>query len=117
MEKESDEAKEEAQLARLATVATGDAKALVVDKLAKAQDALAVVEEAKWKAEAEAARLEVKRTSLLREIGTTKGEVSSLNSQANKDKEDMEEDYQKALKLIFAYDYGCCAFKHNICGD
>ena len=43
--------------------------------------------------------------------------MSSLNSQANKDKEAMEEDYQKTLKLIFAYNYGCCAFKHNICGD
>ena len=29
----------------------------------------------------------------------------------------MEEEYQKALKLIFSYGYGCCAFKHNICGD
>ena len=29
----------------------------------------------------------------------------------------MEEDYQKALKLIVAYGYGCCAFKHNICRD
>ena len=34
-----------------------------------------------------------------------------------KDKEAMEEDYQKALKLIFAYGYRCCVFKHNICGD
>ena len=53
MEKERDEVKEEAQLARLAI------EELVEDKLAKAQDALAVVEEAKWKVEAEAARLEV----------------------------------------------------------
>ena len=29
----------------------------------------------------------------------------------------MEEDYQNALKLIFAYGYGCCAFKHSIYGD
>ena len=29
----------------------------------------------------------------------------------------MEEDYQKALEVIFTYGYGCCAFKHNICGD
>ena len=43
--------------------------------------------------------------------------MSSLNSQASKDKEAMEEDYLKALKLIFAYDYECCAYKHNICGD
>ena len=29
----------------------------------------------------------------------------------------MEEDYQKALELIFAYGYGCCAFKHSIYSD
>ena len=29
----------------------------------------------------------------------------------------MEEDYQKALEVIFSYSYGCCVFKHNICGD
>ena len=29
----------------------------------------------------------------------------------------MEEDYQKALEVIFAYSYGCYVFKHNICGD
>ena len=51
------------------------------------------------------------------EIEAAKDEVSSLQSQADKDKEAMEEDYEKALELIFAYGYGCCAFKHNICGD
>ena len=34
-----------------------------------------------------------------------------------KDMEAMVEDYQKAMKPIFAYGYGCCVFKHNICGD
>ena len=29
----------------------------------------------------------------------------------------MEEDYQKALEVIFAYSYGCYVFKHNIYGD
>ena len=29
----------------------------------------------------------------------------------------MEEEYQQALELIFAYGYGCCVFKHNICGN
>ena len=29
----------------------------------------------------------------------------------------MEEDYHKAPKVIFAYGYGCCMFKHNICGS
>ena len=54
-----------------------------------------VVEEAKCKveAEAEAARLEVKRNSLLLEIWVIKDEVSYLHSQACKDKEVMDEDY------------------------
>ena len=43
--------------------------------------------------------------------------MSSLQSQAGKDKEAKEEEYQKALEVIFAYGYGCCVFKHNICGD
>ena len=43
--------------------------------------------------------------------------MSSLHSQAGKDKDAMEEDYQKALELIFSYGYGCYALKHSICGD
>ena len=62
--------------------------------------------------------MEVERISLLLEIGgAVKDKVSSLQSQAGKDKAAMEEDYQKALELIFAYGYGCCMFKHNICSD
>ena len=64
-----------------------------------------VAEEAKRKAEAETFRLEVERKSLLLELGAAKDEVSFLHSQVGKDKEAMEEDYQKALKLIFAYGY------------
>ena len=59
----------------------------------------------------------VERSSLLLELEASKDEVSSLHSQVAKDKESMEEDYQKALELIFSYGYGCCAFKHNICND
>ena len=33
------------------------------------------------------------------------------------DKAAMEEDYQKALELIFTYGYECCMYKPNICGD
>ena len=36
--------------------------------------------------------------SLLLELEVSKDEVSSLHSQARKDKEAMEEDYQKALE-------------------
>ena len=75
-----------------------------------------VAEEVRRKAEAEAACLEVDLISCWR-LGAAKDEVSSLHSQASKDKEVMEKDYHKALQVIFSYDYGCCAFKHNICGD
>ena len=52
--------------------------------------------------EAETTLLEVERTSLLLELGATKNEVSSLHSQAGRDKEAMEEEYHKALEMIFA---------------
>ena len=117
VEKERDEAKEEAKHARLAAVAAGDVKARAEYNLVRVQDALVIAEEARHKAEAEVAHLEVERTSLLLEIGVTKDKVSFLHSQAGKDKVAKEEDYQKALELIFAYGYRCCMFKHNICGD
>ena len=63
------------------------------DKLARVQDSLTVAEEARRKAEGKATYLEIERTSLLLDIGTTKDEVSSLHSQASKDKEAMEEDF------------------------
>ena len=85
MKKERDEAKEEAQVARLATVAMGDAREKLEGDLARVKDALAAVEEAKaiaeearHKAESEAARLEVDQTSLLLKLGKVKDKVSSL---------------------------------------
>ena len=78
---------------------------------------MAVAKEAKHKAEVKTSCLEVKWTSILLELGAAKDEVSSLHSRAGKDKEAMEKDYQKAMKLIFVYGYRCCVFKHNICGD
>ena len=71
-EKEKDEAKEEAQITRLAAVAAGDAKAQANDELARVQDALLIAKEVMHKAKAEAARLEVERISLLLEIGWQK---------------------------------------------
>ena len=85
--------------------------------MAKVQDALAVGEEARRKAWAQAARLKVEQTSLLVEIEAAKDEVSSLYSHVGKDKEAMEEEYQKSLEPIFACGYGCYVFKHNIYGD
>ena len=85
--------------------------------MTRVKDALVVAKEAKSKAKAEVAPLEGEWTSLLMEVRVTKDEVSSLQSQAGKDKAALEEDYQTAMELIFAYGYECCMFKHNICGD
>ena len=75
------------------------------------------MKEARRKVEAEVASLKVEQTSILLEIRAAKDEVSSLHSQAGKDKEAMEEDYQKDLQLIFAYGYEFCMLKHNIYRD
>ena len=116
-EKERDEDKHEAEVALLTAVVVGDAKARVEDDLTRVLDALSTVEEDGRRLEAEVTRLAVEQTSLLLELEASKDEVSSLHSQVGKDKEAMEEDYQKALKLIFFYGYGCYVFKHSIYGD
>ena len=79
-EKERDEAKQEAKVAHLTTVAVGYAKAKVEDDLNRVQDALAAVEEDGRKLEAEVSSLAVERTSLLLELGASKDEVSSFHS-------------------------------------
>ena len=56
------------------------------------------MEEDGHRLEAEITHLTVERTSLLLELEASKDEVSSLHSQAGKDKGSMEEDYQKALE-------------------
>ena len=69
MEKERDETKEEAQVARQAAFTMGDAKARV-------EDDLAVAEKARCKAKAETGRLEVERTSLLLDLRVAKCDAS-----------------------------------------
>ena len=87
--------------------------------MAATKEARAVAEEARSKAEAEASHLEVEQTSFLLEIGAAKDEVSSFHSQASKDKEITEEDYQKALEVIFFLWLLVLCFQNNIniCGD
>ena len=69
----------------MTTVKASDKRAWAEDELARVQDALAVVEEARPKAESKVACLEVERTSLLLEVGATKDEVSSLQSQTGRE--------------------------------
>ena len=92
VEKERDEARQEAKVARLAAIVAGEAKAMAEDDLVRMRDALAVVEEDGQGLEAEVALLTVERTSLLLEHEKSRDEVLALHSQAGKDKEAMVED-------------------------
>ena len=102
----------------------GDAKARVEVDLTMALNSLEATKEGRrrlegeiTRLEAELAHVEAKLESLLLELEASKCEVSSLHARASKDREDMSEDYHGSMDLIFVYDYGCCVFKNNICGD
>ena len=77
-EAERDAAHHEASMARMDADAVGSARAKVEFKLARVQNALAVLEEARRKTEDEASRLVVERVSLLLELRTSKDEVFAL---------------------------------------
>ena len=85
--------------------------------MARVQNALAVLEEARQKAKDEASRLVVEQVSMLLELGTSKDDVSTLQAQVLKEKKALEEAYEEGFDLIFNYGYCCCAFAHNICGS
>ena len=92
-------------MAHLTAIASCDVKARVEDDPTRVLDALVATKEDGRRLEAEVAHLAVERMSLLLELEASKDEASSLHSQVGKVKEAMEEDYQKALELIFAYGY------------
>ena len=79
-EVERDVALHEASMARMDVDAAESARVKVESELASVQNALAVVEEARPKAEDEANRLAVERVSLLLELGINKDEVSALQA-------------------------------------
>ena len=116
-ETERDAARHEASMARIDSNAAGSARAKVESELARVQNALAISEEARQKAEDEASCLAVERVSLLIELMTSKDEVSTLQAQAFKEKKALDEAYEEGFDVIFNYGYGCCAFAHNICGS
>ena len=104
--------------------AARDAKARVEVDMTKALNSFVAAEEGGRKSkakiaflEAEFSCVEAERMLLLLELEASKAKVSSLHAQESKDREDMKENYQGSLDLIFSYGYGCCAFKNNIYRD
>ena len=110
-------ARYEASMARMDANTTGSAKTQVESELARVQNALAISEEARQKAEDEASCLVVERVFLLLHLGTNKDEVSAIREHAFKEKKTLEEAYEEGFDVIFNYGYGCCAFTYNICGS
>ena len=109
----------ESELAKIqhTLVASEDARKKGESELTGVQHALAASEEARQKAEDEASRLENERVSLLLELGASKDELTEVRAEASKEKKAMEKAFDASFDVIFNYDYGCCAFTHNICGS
>ena len=116
-EAERDAARHDALMAHMDADAAGSAKAKVESELARVKNALAIVEEARRKADDEVSRLTYERVSLLLELGTFKDEMSAIRAEALKENKAPMEAYEEGFDVIFNYGYGCCAFEHNICGS
>ena len=109
-EEERDATRHDVQMARMDADAVGSTRA-------KVESELAIVHEARWKAEDEVSRLTDKRVYLILELGTCKDEMSAIQAEALKENEALRKAYEEGFDVIFNYGYGCCAFAHNICGS
>ena len=116
-EAERDAARPDALMARMDADAVGSTRAKVESKLARVQNALAVAEEARRKADDEVSCLTDEQISLLLELETCKDEMSTIRAEALRENEALREAYKEGFDVIFNYGYGCCAFAHNICGS
>ena len=116
-EVERDVTRHDASMARIDADAAGSAKVKVESDLARVQNDLVVVEEAKRKVEDEASRLADEQVSMLLKLGSCKDEVFAIQADALKEKKALEEAYEEGFDVIFNYGYGYSAFAHNICGS
>ena len=78
---------------------------------------MALAGEACRKAEEESGRLTDERLALIIELGTIKDEFAAFREKAAVDRETMEAKFDSNDDVLFNYGYGCCVFKHNICGS
>ena len=76
---------------------------------------MVVAEKARRKAEEENGRLIDERLSLPMELGATKDDIAAFWEKTSIEKTTMEAEFDASSDVIFNYDYGYCAFAHNIC--
>ena len=98
---ERDATRHDASMTRMDSNAAGSARKKVEFELASVQNALAIAEEARRKAEDEASHLADERVSLLLELGTCKDEVSTIRVEVLKEKKSMEKAYEEGFDVIF----------------
>ena len=125
-------------MAKLATEGAFNTRAQIESELARVQNALALVEEARWraeqehgaaqealatageackKAEEENGHLVDEKLALVIELGALKDEFFAFRDKATVDKEAIEAEFDSSGDTLFNYGYGCCAFTYNICGS
>ena len=78
---------------------------------------MAVSGEAWQKAKEEVSCLTDERISLLVELRASKDELSAFRAEVSREKEALQAEYDAGFEVKFNYDYGYCAFTHNICGS
>ena len=135
---ERDAACHEAAMAKLATEGAVNTRAQIESELVRVQRALALAEEARRrakfehgaaqeelatageackKAEEENGHLADEKLALVIELRALKDDFAAFREKAVADREAMEAKFDSSGDTLFNYGYGCCAFKHNICGS
>ena len=82
-----------------------------------AQEAPAVVGEACKKAEEENNHLADEKLALVLELGALKDDFAAFREKDATDREAIEAEFNSSGDTLFNYGYSCCAFTHNICGS
>ena len=137
-EAERDTACHEAVMAKLATEGAVNTRTQIESELAQVQLALALAEEARWrakfehgaaqealavvgeackKAEEENDHLAGEKLALVIELRAVKDDFAAFREKATVNREMMEVEFDSSGDTLFNYGYGCCAFTHNICGS
>ena len=134
-EAERDTASHEAAMAKLTTEGALNTRTQIESELARVQNALALAEEARRKAEfdhetaqkalaairgackkeeKENNHLEEEKLALVIELGAVKDDFAAFREKAAANREMMEAAFDSRGDTLFNYGYGCCAFAHNI---
>ena len=130
-ETERDAARNEAEMAKLATKGAVNDWAQMESELARVQSAMMLVEKARRrsefehgatlealkKAEEENDHLANEKVALIIELEALKDNFSTLWDKAAADREAIEAKFDSSSNTLFNYSYGCYTFMHNICGS